>query len=69
MKSFYIKAKTLPEAWEKATIEVYNNGNEFKTQYDKAGNPPSKDCTMFIHIEDPMAEPRIHRGFLVGLIL
>jgi len=34
-----VTADCLPDAWEKAVLD---NGFEIKTQYDKAGNPPSK---------------------------
>jgi thymidylate synthase len=38
-----------------------------KTEYDKPGDPPSRDCTMLWTVEDPFAEPRIHRAFPGGL--
>ncbi|MCK7472406.1 MAG: hypothetical protein MZV49_00060 [Rhodopseudomonas palustris] len=34
-----------------------------RTEYDKPGDPPSRDCTMLWTVEDPFAEPRIHRAF------
>ncbi len=61
------KGKNIPEAWENAVIAVWKNGIEIKTEYDKKGDPPSKDCTMIIEIEEPMSEPRIHRAFPGGL--
>jgi thymidylate synthase len=62
-----VHGKTIPEAWEKAVLEVWRNGIDIKTEYDKAGEPHSKDCTMMISIEEPMSEPRIHRAFPGGL--
>lgn len=62
-----IKAKTIPEAWEKAVIATWKDGVEIGTEYDKKGDPPSKDCTMIIEIEEPLSEPRIHRAFPGGL--
>ena len=62
-----IEGKTLPEAWEKAVIETWEKGVDIKTEYDKPGDPPSKDCTMIMVVSDPMAEPRIHRAFPGGL--
>lgn len=59
--------KTLPEAWEKAVLECWSKGLEIKTQYDKLGDPPSRDVTAMIVVEDPMAEPRIHRAIPAGL--
>jgi len=62
-----IKGINIPEAWEKAVIAAWENGIEVKTEYDKKDDPPSKDCTMIIEVEDPMSEPRIHRSFPGGL--
>jgi len=61
-----ITAACLPEAWEKAVLDVWDNGVHVKTQYDKPGDPPSKDATCMITIADPAAEPRIHKNFPGG---
>jgi thymidylate synthase len=61
-----ITADCLPQAWEKAVLAVWDNGLEVKTQYDKPGDPPSKDATVIITIADPFAEPRIHKNFPGG---
>ncbi len=62
-----VKGKTAPEVWENAVLEVWKNGIDLRTEYDKEGQPPSKDCTMVMVIDNPMAEPRIHRAFPGGL--
>ena len=62
-----VEGKSLPEAWEKSLIEVWDNGITIKTQYDRPKDPPSKDATMIIVINDPFAEPRIHRALPTGL--
>jgi thymidylate synthase len=62
-----VKGKNIPEAWEKAVLETWENGIEVKTEYDRKDDPPSKDCTMIMEIENPFAEPRIHRAFPGGL--
>jgi thymidylate synthase len=62
----FIVAKSLPEAWEKAVLAVWDNGFEVRTQYDKVGDPPSKDATVIITIDNPFAEPRIHKNFPGG---
>jgi thymidylate synthase len=62
-----IKAKTIPEAWEKAVLATWKDGIVIRTEYDQKDDPPSKDCTMIMVIEDPFAEPRIHRAFPGGL--
>lgn len=67
MKSILIQAETLPEAWEKAVVACWEQGDSFKTEYDHAGDPPSKDCTMMVHITDPMKEPRISKILPLGL--
>jgi thymidylate synthase len=38
-----------------------------KTQYDKPEDPPSKDVSIVMVIEEPFAEPRIHKSFPGGL--
>lgn len=62
-----IKGKTLPEAWEKAVLCVWEKGIEIKTEYDKPTSLPSKDATVIILVEEPFTEPRIHRAIPCGL--
>jgi thymidylate synthase len=64
--SITVAAGCLPEAWEKAVLAVWDNGLEIQTQYDKPGDPPSRDATVMITVEDPFAEPRIHKNFPGG---
>jgi thymidylate synthase len=61
-----ITADCLPEAWEKAVLAVWDEGLEIRTQYDKPGDPPSKDATVIVTIMDPFSEPRIHKNFPGG---
>ncbi|MDZ7331281.1 MAG: thymidylate synthase [candidate division KSB1 bacterium] len=67
-----VSGASLAEAWENAMIGLYAYGCEIRTQYDakdKHGNyldPPSKDCTMLISIEQPTTEPMIHLGGIPG---
>ena len=63
----YVRGETLPEAWEKAVLACWRQGAEIRTEYDKPGDPPSRDCTMMWEVEDPFLEPRIHRAFPGGL--
>ncbi|MCK4591537.1 MAG: hypothetical protein KAT86_07265, partial [Candidatus Latescibacteria bacterium] len=58
---------TLPEVWENSLLELWHKGVPIRTEYDKAGDPPSRDCTMVMAVEEPFAEPRIHRAFPAGL--
>ncbi|MEE9189954.1 MAG: thymidylate synthase [Candidatus Neomarinimicrobiota bacterium] len=62
-----VSGKSLAEAWEKSVLEVYEKGCLIKTEYDKPNDPPSKDCTIIIVVEDPLAEPMIHRDMPGGL--
>ncbi len=64
--TIYITAKCLPQAWEKAVLAVWDNGIQIKTQYDRPDDPPSRDCSAMIVVEDPFAEPRVHKNFPGG---
>lgn len=63
----FVEGSGLAEAWERSLISLHAQGCAVKTQYDKAEDPPSKDCTMTIVVRDPLAEPMIHRDFPGGL--
>jgi thymidylate synthase len=67
MQTIHIVEKTLPMAWERAVVACWEKGDRVPTQYDKAGDPASRDVTVMIHVTDPLAEPRIHRAFPGGL--
>jgi thymidylate synthase len=58
-----VEGKTLAEAWEKAVVSVWENGCLLKTEYDKESDPPSRDATMIMVVQEPQAEPRLHRAF------
>lgn len=62
-----VRARTLPEAWEKSVVRCWEEGAPIKTEYDKPEDPPSRDCTMIIEVLSPLEEPRIHRAFPGGL--
>lgn len=62
-----VSGKTLPEAWEKSVFEVWEKGIEVHTEYDREGDPPCRECTMMMIVEEPFTEPRIHRAFPGGL--
>jgi len=57
----------LAETYEKALIALHAQGVAFRTQYDKPNDPPSLDCTMNMTVQDPMAEPMIHKAFPGGI--
>lgn len=62
-----VSGSNLPSVWESAVLAVWEHGAEIATQYDKEGDPPSRDATMIMTIHNPMQEPRIHRAFPGGL--
>ena len=67
MKSIHVQTRTLPEAWEAAVRRCWEEGARFRTQYDKPGDPESRDVACLIHVAEPFAEPRIHKAFPGGL--
>jgi thymidylate synthase len=66
LRRIWVSGKSLAEAWEKSIIELHEKGCKIKTQYDKPEDPASIDSTMMITVEDPLAEPRIHKDFPGG---
>ncbi|MGI6706336.1 MAG: thymidylate synthase [Clostridia bacterium] len=62
-----VRGLGLAEAYEKALLTLYEQGTDLPTDYDKEGDPKSKDCTMIIAVEKPLSEPMIHRCFPGGL--
>ena len=57
----------IAEAWEKSLIVLNEYGCDMRTMYDKDGDPPSKDATLMITVDQPLAEPMIHKDFPGGL--
>jgi thymidylate synthase len=57
----------MAEAWEKSLVLLNESGCDIKTMYDKPEDPPSKDATMVVTVEEPLAEPMIHKDFPGGL--
>jgi thymidylate synthase len=62
-----VRGHSLAEAYEQALVALYRDGTRFRTQYDKPGDPLSIDATMNITVEDPLADPMIHKAFPGGL--
>jgi len=62
----HVEADCIARAWEESLILLHREGCDLKTQYDKPGDPPSKDATMVIVITEPLKEPMIHRDFPGG---
>lgn len=63
----YISARTIPEAWQTAMIELWSKGINVPTSFDSPGDPPSKDATVMIEVKEPLGEPRIHKNLPGGI--
>jgi thymidylate synthase len=62
----HVEADCIARGWENSLIELQRNGCDVRTQYDKPDDPPSKDCTMILTIDEPLREPMIHKDFPGG---
>jgi len=58
---------SLAAAYEQALVALYRHGVPFPTQYDKPGDPPSRDATLNLTVLEPLAEPMIHKAFPGGI--
>jgi len=61
--TIFISAKTIPEAWQKAMVDLWEKGMDVPTSFDAKGDPKSKDATVLIEVQEPFAEPRFHKNF------
>ena len=62
-----IHGDTIPRAYEEAIREVWQKGVSVRTEYDHPDDPPSRDATAIITVEQPFGQPRFHRSFADGL--
>jgi thymidylate synthase len=62
----HVEADCIARAWELSLIELHEKGCDLRTEYDKPGDPLSKDATMLITVTDPLREPMIHKDFPGG---
>lgn len=67
LPTIHVESQTLSEGWEKAVLEVWKRGATIPTQYDRPGDPPSRDASVMIAVADPFSEPRIHRAIPGGM--
>ena len=63
----YARGRCLPEAWENSLVALFTCGTLVETQYDRLDDPPSRDASMMMVVDEPTAEPMIHRSFPGGL--
>lgn len=61
-----VEADCIARGWEQSLIALSQQGCSLRTQYDREGDPPSRDCTMVLTIHTPLAEPMIHKDFPGG---
>jgi thymidylate synthase len=61
-----VRGRSLAETYENALVALHRDGTRFRTQYDKPGDPLSLDSTMNMTVEDPLADPMIHKAFPGG---
>ena len=61
------RGATVPEAWERSVLSLWEQGVRVRTEYDREGDEPSRDSTMVIVVEEPLSEPRIHLAFPGGI--
>jgi thymidylate synthase len=59
--------RTLAEGYERALVALAGGGVRMPTQYDRPGDPPSIDATMNLTVEEPWADPMIHKAFPGGI--
>ena len=45
-------------------IALYEQGCDVPTSFDRPGDPPSKDATVIVVVDEPLGEPRIHKRAL-----
>jgi thymidylate synthase len=64
---FEARGTTVPEAWERSVLRLWEEGVRVRTEYDREGDEPSRDSTMVIVVDEPLAEPRIHLAFPGGI--
>jgi len=62
----HVEGDCIARAWEESLIELNRSGCSIRTQYDKPGDPLSKDATMTITVHNPLQEPMIHKDFPGG---
>lgn len=62
-----VTGRTLPEAWERSLVALGTSGRSTLSQHAPKGAEGTLDCTMVMVVEEPLAEPRIHRCLPAGL--
>jgi len=58
-----VTGRSLAETWERAVLEVWSSGIEVPTEYGEK----AKETTLLMVVEEPFAEPRVHRGDVIAV--
>lgn len=70
-----VSGENIPQAWYRAIKAVWEQGALMPTQYDRSGDPPSRDARVMVEIKDPFAEPRfpvlshVERGAYIAEVM
>ncbi|MHA1793499.1 MAG: thymidylate synthase [Promethearchaeota archaeon] len=57
-----VEEKSVSQCWISALQQVFFDGDEIKSQYDKGDDFPTRDATSAIHVKEPLSEPFNIRG-------
>ncbi|MFX1487763.1 MAG: thymidylate synthase [Promethearchaeota archaeon] len=66
-KVIFISHQNVRDAWLSAIVQVLYEGDDIKTEYDKAEDPPSKDATTLIEIKEPLSKPIMRKDKIVKI--
>ena len=62
-----VKGESIPEAWERSVVELYENGLRYCRDGPKDKGREQIDSTMTIEVENPDHEFFMHRGMSCGI--
>jgi thymidylate synthase len=62
-----INYPSLAKGWETAVLRCYGEGIDVVTEYDKPYDAKTKEISLFLSIENPFSEPRIHKCMPGGI--
>ena len=63
-----VEGDSIARAWESSLVALYESGCRLATQYDRTGDPLSRDATMVLTVHEPWSEPMIHRDIPGGFV-
>ncbi|MFX1419876.1 MAG: thymidylate synthase [Promethearchaeota archaeon] len=66
-KVFFISKRNVRDAWLSAVGQILFNGDDIKTEYDRLEDPPSKDATVLIEINEPFSNPIMRKDKIMKI--